>query len=338
MKVQIVPFVYQLKHAFNLAIYSRTTIPAIFLKINLDGITAWGEASLPPYLGETQESVSHFIQTFPWKSVNPNISIAEFHSILDQHEHGNNAAKACMDIAWHDFQSKYNQLHCSELIGIPPLPSIPSTFTIGIHPPDLVQTIASNNKDFRLFKLKLGGNQDREMIQAIRKVSNSPICVDVNQGWKSLDQAQRELEWLASQNVILVEQPFPKEWLEETFLLKQASLLPLFGDESVKRLSDLELVAQSFDGINIKLMKSTGIYEAKLMIEKARSLNLKVLLGSMTESSLATQAANCLSPLVDYVDLDGPWLIANNPCPTPTILNGIIQMEQGPGFGVEPAI
>ena len=338
MKIQTFPYTFLLNHAFNLAIHSRTTTPAVFLKIEIDGITAWGEASLPPYLGETQKSVIEFIESFPWKTISPETSVQEFHLYMDQHKSGNNAAKACMDIAWHDFQAKQNKQSCMDFLNILISPTIPSSFTIGIHPPDLVQIIASQNKDFLRFKLKLGGNQDREMIRAIRKISQLPICVDVNQGWSNLDQAQTELEWLATQNVILAEQPFPKEWLEESSKLKSISPIPIFGDESVQRLSDLEFAANAFHGINVKLMKATGILEAKLMIELAKSLNLKVLLGSMTESSLATQAANCLSPLVDFVDLDGPWLINNNPCPIPSIDHGIIQPFKGWGFGVEPIL
>lgn len=336
MKVSLVPFTFQLKHAFNLAIYQRTTTPAVFLKIENEGIVGWGEASLPPYLGETQESVMAFVQSIPWDKVSPIWDVSMFMEMVDGISFGNNAAKACMDLAWHDFQSKRKGISCQQFLGINQIPKTPTSYTIGIHSPSKMQEIANQATGFGILKIKLGGDHDREMIQAIRKVNNLPIFVDVNQGWKSFEQAARELEWLSSQNVLLVEQPFPKDWLEESAKLKQQKILPIFGDESIKRLSDLEQNASAFDGVNIKLMKSTGIHEALKMIKWAKQNNLKVLLGSMTESSLATQAANCLSPLVDFVDLDGPWLIANNPCKTPLLKNGIVQLPNGLGLGVEP--
>jgi L-Ala-D/L-Glu epimerase len=338
MKVSLFPYTFQLKHAFNLAIHQRTTTPAVFLKIEFEGIVGWGEASLPPYLGETQESVLAFIQSFPWNEINPTCDVSNFMEKVDMFSLGNNAAKACMDLAWHDFQSKKNDLSCRRFLGINQLPKTPTSYTIGIHSPSKVQEIANQADVFKVLKIKLGGEQDRAMIQAVRKVSKLPIFVDVNQGWKSFEQAADELEWLSAQNVILAEQPFPKEWLEESARLKELQILPIFGDESIKRLGDLEYAGSAFDGVNIKLMKSTGIHEALKMIQLAKQTNLKVMLGSMTESSLATQAANCLSPLVDFVDLDGPWLIANNPCETPMLINGIVQLPDGPGIGVVPAI
>ncbi len=338
MKVSLFPYTFQLKHAFNLAIHQRTTTPAVFLKIECEGLIGWGEASLPPYLGETQESVIAFIKSFPWVEINPTWDVSKFMEKVDKFSFGNNAAKACMDLAWHDFQSKKNGVSCQQFLGITQLPNMPTSFTIGIHSPTKMQEIASQAKEFRILKIKLGGKQDRAMIQAIRKVSNLPLFVDVNQGWKTFDQAASELEWLSSQNVILAEQPFPKEWLEESAKLKQQQILPIFGDESLKRLGDIENAAAAFDGVNIKLMKSTGLHEASKMIQLANQKKMKILLGSMTESSFATQAANCLSPLVDFVDLDGPWLIANNPCKTPLLKKGIVQLPNGIGVGVEPAI
>ncbi len=329
LKISLIPYTYQLKHSFNLAIYSRTTTPAVLLKIQTPDITAWGEASLPPYLGETQESVMSFINRFNLERFSESDSLETILHEVDNFEPNNTAAKAAIDIALHNLKAQLGGISLQQQFGIHTEFTLPTSYTIGIDSPENVASRATEAKDFNVLKIKLGGANDREMIAAVRSVTDKPIYVDVNQGWKTLDQAEKESDWLAKMGVVLIEQPFPKDWLEETARLREKSPLPLFADESCQRLADVEKMAQAFQGINIKLMKCTGMAEAAKMISLARKLNLKIMMGSMTESSVATLAANTFAPLVDFIDLDGPWLIANNPFETPKLQGGVL-MESSP--------
>ncbi len=187
---------------------------------------------------------------------------------------------------------------------------------------------------YRILKVKLGRDTDRMMIDAIRDVTDTPITVDANQGWKSRDEALRMIEWLATRGVVFIEQPMPKEQIDDTAWLCARSPLPLIADESVQRLADVPRVQGVFHGINIKLMKSTGLREAHRMIAVARALGLKVMLGCMTETSCAISAAAQLSPLVDWADLDGAVLITNDCFEGATIVDGKVTLSERPGIGV----
>ena len=169
----------------------------------------------------------------------------------------------------------------------------------------------------------------------IRSVSSVPITVDANQGWKNRDAALRLIEWCATQGVVFIEQPMPKEQLDDTAWLRARSPLPLIADENCQRLSDVATLAGAFHGVNIKLMKCTGLREAHRMIILARAVGLKVMLGCMTETSCAISAAAQLSPLVDWADLDGALLIKNDCFRGTTIVDGKLTLSGGPGIGVE---
>ena len=186
-------------------------------------------------------------------------------------------------------------------------------------------------------KVKLGRDDatDRAIITAIREVTDVPLTIDANQGWKNRDAALRLIEWCATQGVVFIEQPMPKEQLDDTAWLRARSPLPLIADENCQRLGDIATLAGAFHGVNIKLMKCTGLREAHRMIILARAVGLKVMLGCMTETSCAISAAAQLSPLVDWADLDGALLIKNDCFRGTTIVAGKLTLSDGPGIGVE---
>jgi L-alanine-DL-glutamate epimerase-like enolase superfamily enzyme len=184
-------------------------------------------------------------------------------------------------------------------------------------------------------KVKLGLDNDKEMIETIRSVTDKPIRCDVNQGWKNKEEALKMIEWLATKNVEFVEQPMPKDWYEEHAWLRERSPLPIIGDESVQRLPDVRKAYGVYDGINVKLMKSTGMREAYKMILLARALDMKVMLGCMTETSCAISAAAQLSPLVDWADLDGAELISNDLFDGAKIIDGKVTLTDLPGIGIK---
>jgi len=167
--------------------------------------------------------------------------------------------------------------------------------------------------DFKILKIKLGGENDKQIIETVRNYSDKPLCIDVNQGWKSKEDALEMIEWLHDKNILFVEQPLSKNSYEDQHWLFERSPLPIYADESAQTPGDINSIKHIFHGVNIKLMKCGGISEGIKMISLARENNLKVMLGSMSETGCAINAAAQLSSLVDYCDLDGPLLTKNNP-------------------------
>jgi L-alanine-DL-glutamate epimerase-like enolase superfamily enzyme len=173
------------------------------------------------------------------------------------------------------------------------------------------------------------------LIETIRSVTDLPLYVDANQGWTDKQLGLEMAHWLKEKGVVLIEQPMPKEDVEGNAWLTAHSPIPTVGDEAVQRLVDVSAAKGVYHGINIKLMKSTGMYEAYEMIKAARANDLKILIGCMSETSVATLAGAALAPLCDWADLDGPFLTANNPFETPKFENGKYILENIPGLGIK---
>jgi L-alanine-DL-glutamate epimerase-like enolase superfamily enzyme len=246
---------------------------------------------------------------------------------------GNAAAKASIDIALHDLTGKLmNQPWCN-IWGLNKDKTPFTSFTIGIDTPAVIREKVKEADEYKILKVKLGRDNDKAIIETIRTVTSKPIYVDVNQGWKDRDYALDMSYWLKSKNVLLIEQPFPKDSIEETAWLTKWSPLPVIADESVQRLDDVIKAKDVFSGINIKLMKCTGMREAYKMITLAKALGLKVMLGCMTETSCAISAASQLSPLADYIDLDGALLISNDLFEGTKIVDGKVTISGLPGIG-----
>jgi L-Ala-D/L-Glu epimerase len=336
MKLRFYPYTLELKHAFTIATSSRTTTPAMMVEVENDGVIGYGEASMPPYLGETQESVASFLRRVDLGRFEDPFQLEEILPAIDAIAPGNTAAKAAVDVALHDWIGRTLKVPLHRMWGLNPATAPVTSFTIGIDTAEVVRQKTREAAEFKIIKVKLGRGveSDRMMIEAIRQVTDKPITVDANQGWKERDDALRMIEWLASRRVEFIEQPMPKEQVDDTAWLRERSPLPLIADESVQRLGDVARARGIFHGINIKLMKCTGLREAHTMIILARALGLKVMLGCMTETSCAISAAAQLSPLVDWADLDGALLIKNDPFDGTKIVNGKITLSDRAGIGV----
>ena len=328
------PYTLQLKYPFGIAGNTRTTTPIVLTEIEYDGVIGYGEASLPPYLGETQESVQLFLSQLSLNHFSP-FEPKEILIYVNNLLSGNTAAKASVDIALHDLFGKLNNTPCYKMFGANPSLMPKTSITIGIDTEEVIAKKVNETAGFDILKVKLGSADDKKTINSIRKVTNKTLSVDVNQGWKDKHFALEMIHWLNEQNVLFVEQPMPKEMLNEISWLTERSPLPVIADESIQRLSDLDNIKNGYHGINIKLMKCTGMFEASRLIEKAREYKLKILIGCMNESSCANMAAAQLAPLADWVDLDGPFLINNNPFKDPEIRDGKIVLTKLPGIGLE---
>ena len=247
---------------------------------------------------------------------------------------GNTAAKASVDIALHDLVGKILGRPWYKIWGFSPENTPNTSFTIGIDEVDVVKKKVAEAAEFKFLKVKLGGKNDKEMIETIRTVSNVPLCVDVNQGWKDKKMALDMVCWLNEKGIEFVEQPMPKEQQDDIAWLTENSPLPIIADEAVQRLCDVKKTLGVYSGINIKLMKCTGMREAHKMITLANANKLKVMIGCMTETSCAVSAAAQLSPKADWADLDGNLLIDNDPYSGIKIIDGKIMLNDKPGIGI----
>jgi L-alanine-DL-glutamate epimerase-like enolase superfamily enzyme len=336
MKLRFQPYTLELKHAFTIATSSRTTTPVMIVEVEQDGIVGFGEASMPPYLGETQESATAFLRRIDLDRIDDPFRLEEILPAIDAIAPGNTAAKAAVDIALHDWIGRKLGVSWHRLWGLNPAKAPVTSFTIGIDTAEIVRQKTREADDYKILKVKLGRSRetDQMIIETIREVTDKPITVDANQGWPDRDEALRMIEWLAARGVVFIEQPMPKEQRDDTAWLRERSPLPLIADESVQRLEDVSRAHGVFHGVNIKLMKCTGLREAHKMIILARALGLKVMLGCMTETSCAISAAAQLSPLVDWADLDGAVLIKNDLFDGTKIVDGKITLYDRPGIGV----
>ncbi len=337
MKLTYKPFTATLRHVFTIAMSSRTTTPGMLTEVAYDGFVGYGEASMPPYLGETQESCAAFLAKVDLGTYPNPFELETILADIDRIAPSNPAAKAAVDIALHDLVGKLTNEPWYNIWGFNPAKAPYTSFTIGIDTPDVVRKKVQEAAEFKVLKVKLGRDNDHEMIETIRSVTDKPLTADANQGWTDRQKALDEIAWLKERNVLFVEQPFPKEApLADFAWLTERSPLPIMADESCQRLADVKKLYGAVHGINIKLMKSTGMREAHEMLVLARSLGMKVMLGCMTETSCAISAASHLSPMVDWADLDGALLISNDPFEGTTVVDGKVTISTRPGIGVRP--
>ena len=336
MHLSFEPYELKLKHVFTVSSFSRSTTPDVQVRIDYDGYTGYGEASMPPYLGQTVESVCSFLKKVDLEQFPDPFCIDDILTYIDSLSDGDSAAKAAVDIALHDLVGKIIGAPWHRMLGLNPEKTPNTTYTIGIDTDEMVKLKTREVAgQFKILKVKLGTPRDREMIRAIREVSDLPIAVDVNQGWKNKKKALDEIFWLKEQGIVMVEQPMPKEMPEANAWLTERSPLPTFADEAIQRLKDIPAIKGAYTGINIKLMKCTGMREAWKMMNYARAEGMKVMIGCMTETSCAIAAAAQLSPAVDFADLDGNLLIANDIFRGTTVVDGKITLNQLPGIGIE---
>ncbi|MDE5812299.1 MAG: dipeptide epimerase [Muribaculaceae bacterium] len=334
VKLHYYPHELQLRHAFNLASMSRTTTPGVQVEITIDSLTGYGEASMPPYLGESIESVMSFLDKVDAQRLADPFAFEAVTQYLDSIAPGNRAAKAAVDIAMHDLAGKIMGQPWYRIYGLDPALAPSTSYTISNDTPEELERKLAESEPYNILKVKMGVPGDRELIEWIRTRTDRPICVDVNQGWKTREEALDNILWLADKNVIFVEQPMDKTDLESHKWLKEHSPLPVIADEAVQTSADVARLADAYDGINIKLMKSGGLTDAYKMALIAKGLGMKVMIGCMTETSCAVSAAAQLAPLADWVDLDGNLLIANDLFDGMTIVDGRVTLPDKPGIGV----
>jgi L-alanine-DL-glutamate epimerase-like enolase superfamily enzyme len=332
--LRFLPYDLQLRHTFTLANSSRKNTPDVLTSLEFEGITGYGEASMPPYLGESVESATKFLSSLNLGQFKDPFQMEDILRYVDLVMPGNCAAKAAVDIALYDLVGKIMGQPWYKIWGFDPDDAPKTSFTIGIDTPEVVRQKVAEAAPYKILKVKLGQKTDREMIETIRSVTDVPLCVDVNQGWTDKQMALNMIHWLKEKGVVFVEQPMPKTAIDDMAWLTENSPLPTIGDESVQRLPDVIKAKGVYSGINIKLMKCTGMREAHRMLTLAKSLEMKVMIGCMTETSCAVSAAAQLSPKADWADLDGNLLISNDPFKGVQVVDGKVTLIDQPGIGI----
>ena len=312
LHLRFFPYELKLQHVFTVATYSRTTTPDVQV-----------------------ESVARFLSKVNLEQFTDPFRVEDILTYVDSLSPGDSAAKAAIDIALHDLVGKLLGAPWYKIWGLTASKAPSTTYTIGIDTAEVVKEKTRECADrFNILKVKLGRDNDKEMINTIRSVTNLPIAVDINQGWTDKQHALDMIFWLKEQGIVMVEQPMPKEMIDETAWVTERSPLPVFADEAIQRLKDIKAIEGAYSGINIKLMKCTGMREAWKMVNYARARNLKVMIGCMTETSCAVSAAAQLSPAVDFADLDGNLLISNDRFNGMKVVKGKITVPDTPGIGV----
>jgi L-Ala-D/L-Glu epimerase len=330
------PYELQLKHTFTIAGNSRTTTAVMLTELEFDGVIGYGEASMPPYLGESHATATAFLSKVQLDSFADPFRMEEILAYIDSIEPHNCAAKASFDIALHDLVGKLLNQPWYKIWGLSPEKSPLTSFTIGIDTEEIVRQKVREASIYKILKVKLGRDTDKMMINTIRSETDVPICVDINQGWKDRQMALDMIFWLKDKGVVFIEQPMPKEQIDDMAWLTQKSPLPTMADEFLQRFPDVKRAYQVYSGINIKLMKCTGMREAYKMLQAAKALDMKIMIGCMTETSCAVSAASHLSPLADWADLDGNLLIGNDVFDGMQVVNGKVTIPNRPGIGVIP--
>jgi len=247
------------------------------------------------------------------------------------------AGKAAIDIAIMDWVGQKLGIPLYEWLGLDPAGTPLTTFSIGIDTPEITKQKTREAADYPILKVKVGLATDEPTIEAVRSVTDKKLRVDANEGWKDKEEAVRKINWLEKHGVEFIEQPMPAEMIEETKWVRSRVHIPIIADEACQRASDIPKLKEAFDGVNVKLDKSGGILEARRMIEIAKALGMRTMLGCMVSSSVTVTAAAHLSPLVDYADLDGNLLISNDPFRGVRVEKGKLILPKGPGLGLTKA-
>lgn len=330
MDVAIHPITLNLRTTFRIAHGASDTRNNVLLRLG----EGWGEAAPVSYHGESAEKVGAWLEHHR-AILEAADEPAAIRWTLSRLDFSSRAARAAVDLALHDALGKRLGVNVRSLLGLDGMAVPPTSFTLPIGDPDELREQAAAAAHYPILKIKLGGPADLDSVAVIREAAPmSRLRVDANGGW-TFAVAQGMIPALVEHGVELIEQPLPAEDIEGYHALHSAGYaIPIFADEPIKSAGDVARWAGSVDGVNIKLMKTGGIAGALAAIETARAHGLQVMLGCMIETGVGVAGAVALAGLADYVDLDGPLLIGNDPTSGLAFDGAQISPPEGPGLGV----
>jgi L-alanine-DL-glutamate epimerase-like enolase superfamily enzyme len=327
-----------LQHTWTTTMSSSQYRDTLHVSYQRDGITGHGEGAPIVRYKEDAESARKAVESVRdlILSANP-MQFSKLQAQIFKRVPGEWAGKAAMDIAVMDWVGQKLGIPLYSYFGLDPKDAPVTTFSIGIDTPEITKQKTREASAYPILKVKVGLATDEPTIEAVRSVTDKPLRVDANEGWKDKEEAVRKINWLEQQGVQFIEQPLPAEMLEETRWVRSRVHIPVIADEACQHASDIPKLKEAYDGVNIKLDKSGGVLEAYRMIQIAKSLGMKTMLGCMISTSVTVTAAAHLSPLVDYADLDGNLLISNDPFHGVRVEKGQLILPAKPGLGLTPA-
>jgi len=327
-----------LRHTWTTTMSSSQYRDTLYVAYARDGITGHGEGAPIVRYHEDAEGARNAVESVRalLLSANP-MQFAKVMAEVFRRVPGEWAGKAAIDIALMDWVGQKLGIPLYTYFGLDPKDAPLTTFSIGIDTPEITKQKTREAADFPILKVKVGLATDEPTIEAVRSVTSKPLRVDANEGWKDKEEAVRKINWLEKMGVEFIEQPMPAEMIEETRWVRGRVHMPIIADEACQRASDIPKLKDAFDGVNVKLDKSGGMLEAYRMIQIAKALGMKTMLGCMVSSSVSVTAAAQLSPLVDYADLDGNLLISNDPFRGVLVEKGKLVLPGGAGLGLRAA-
>ena len=322
------------EYPFTISKGTKTHQPIFVVELEWRGIKAYGEAPAISYYGITVDQMADdltakikFVESFSFTEPK------RFWHFL-HHLFPKNPFLVCaLDMAGWDLFAKIRNKPLYSIWNLSTSQSPITDYTIGIDDPE-VMLEKINNHPAPVYKIKVGNEDDLQTLVNIRKTTNAILRIDANAGWQ-YEQAKSMLPVLEEMGIELIEQPFAKDAFEETRLFAQMTEIPIIADESCVGLADIEKCIGVFDAINIKLTKSSGITPAIDMIKRARQHGLKIMLGSMNESTIGTAALAHLAPMVDYLDADGPLLLKEDLASGITYTDFHLIPSALPGLGIQ---
>lgn len=327
-----------LRHPFILSDSQIAQRQVVIVHLHADGIEGLGESAPSSYFGETCDSVTAvFNEAAPWIGAHAaEMPLEDVDEHLTRQFPSAPSARSGLVMAVADWKARSLGIPLWKLLNLDPPPVHPTSFTIGIDTPSALRLKIKEAENFTVLKIKMGrGDLDYEILETVREVTNKPLRIDVNEGWTP-DEAVTKITWLAGRNVQMVEQPLPKEAVARMTELRDRSNLPLFGDENIRTMDDIQRWGAHFDGINVKLDKCGGLLKAVEMLTKARSRGLRTMLGCMVQTSVGIAAAAHLGSLTDFIDLDGHLLIRDDPFTGLLVDRGRLTVPEKAGLGVVP--
>lgn len=332
MQLSLHPFNLQLRHTFRIAHGARTHQPSLIVELKDGALSGFGEATATSYYGQSVEKMQETLEALRDKIENSKWERAEdFWELMRPDLEDNPFVQCALDVAAHDLAARRAGVPLYRHWGLE-LNEVPLTnYTIGIAPvPEMIAKMEET--PWPVYKIKLGTDHDLEIIQELRKHTDAAFRVDANTAWTA-EQTIALAPQLKALNVEFIEQPLPADDRDGMVQVHRESVLPVIADESCQREPDVDRCAGLFHGVNIKLMKCGGLTPARRMIKRARSLNLRVMVGCMTESSVGIAAIAHLLPLLDYVDMDGALLLKDEPATGVCIEQGVVHFVDQPGTG-----
>lgn len=318
-----------LAERFTIARETWDSTTNVFVTLRFAGVSGVGESCPASRWDETVESVLHQLQSVDVASLGNPFNLEGVRELLPP-----GAARAALDIALHDLAGKIAGLPVCKLLGSKGRALPPTSLTVPITDRDQMMERARKLADHPALKVKVGFDGDLDAVEAIRSVFTGALRVDANEGW-SADDAIGRLKELERFDIELCEQPIPADNHEELARVTAATSIPVFADEDVSSAADVAALRGIVDGVNLKLRKAGGIRETVAAIQTARACGLGVMLGCDLDAGIAATAGAHVAGLVDFADLDGPLLLAEDPFPGVTYDRGRMILPDLPGLGVE---